>query len=52
MKSWKTTGLGIMGFISIAYNFYTTKTFGPDDMAQASICFGLLFAKDHNVSGK
>jgi hypothetical protein len=52
-KSWKTTLGGILGLVTIAGKLIINgpATVGGDDIAAIIMAVGLLFAKDHNVTG-
>lgn len=58
MKNWKTSfaGIGALGTgVSMVVEMFKTKDFSEIKISQAVLAFstawGLLFAKDHNVTG-
>jgi hypothetical protein len=51
MKSWKTTIGGILTLAATVFNIATTGAIGPQDVAAITGGIGLIFAKDHNVTG-
>jgi len=49
--NWKTTAAGVLALAGVAYKFWTTKTVSPEDITAVLIAFGLIAAKDVNVTG-
>lgn len=49
--NWKTTALGVLALANAAYKFWTTKTVSSEDITAVLVAFGLLAAKDVNVTG-
>ena len=52
MASWKTSSVGIIALLSVAWNAWQTKTISWPDLQNALVGLGLLAAKDWNVSTK
>lgn len=50
-KNWKTTVTGAIGLLSLIWKCYMAGSVGPEDFAAASVCIGLILAKDSNVTG-
>lgn len=49
--NWKTTAAGILALLTVGYKFWQTKTVNPEDIFGVLVAFGLVAAKDHNVTG-
>lgn len=49
--NWKTSSAGIGALIMVAFKFYTTHQIGAEDITAVLVGFGLLAAKDLNVTG-
>lgn len=52
MKNWKTTLAGISAIIAGVALFVNHPEQITEAVSSVSLGFGMLFAKDHNVSGK
>ena len=51
MKNWMTTVPGILALLNVAWKFYQTKTLSNEDITAVMVAFGLIGAKDYNVTG-
>lgn len=51
MSNYLTTIPGILLLLNVAWKFYQTKTISQDDIAEVLAAFGLMGAKDFNVTG-
>lgn len=49
--NWKTTAAGVLALLTVAYKFWQTKTVSPEDIFGILVAFGLVAAKDNNVTG-
>ncbi len=49
--NWKTTAAGVLALLGVAYKFWTTKSISGEDITAVLIAFGLIAAKDVNVTG-
>ena len=50
-KNWMTSVPAILMFLNVAWRVYQTKTITQDDIAQVLGAFGLMGAKDFNMTG-
>ena len=51
LTNWKTTAAGVAIVIHVLSNFLGTHTLTTEDYGNLTIAFGLIFAKDGNVTG-
>lgn len=51
LKNWYTTIPGILIALNVAWRVYQTKTITHDDIIEVLGGFGLIGAKDFNVTG-
>lgn len=51
MKNWMTTVPGILIALNVAWRVYQNKTMTHDDVVEILAGFGLIGAKDFNVTG-
>lgn len=51
MTNWMTTIPGIVTLLMVLWNAWQTKTINVEDLRQALVGLGLIFAKDFNVIG-
>lgn len=51
MKNWMTTIPGILALLNVAWKFYQTRTLDNNDISAVLVAFGLVGAKDFNVTG-
>lgn len=51
MKNWMTSVPGILMLLNVAWRVYQNKVITQDDIAQVLGAFGLMGAKDFNVTG-
>ena len=51
MNNWKTTLAGIASLVTVAFSFVNNGNVSGTDIAAITAALGLLFAKDHNVTG-
>ena len=51
LKNWQTTLSGVTGLVALVAKCVAAKAINAEDFAAASICIGLIFAKDGNVTG-
>lgn len=51
MTNFLTTIPGVISLLIVAWNAWQTKTLNVEDLRQALVGVGLIFAKDFNVTG-
>lgn len=51
MKNWMTSVPGILMFLNVAWRVYQSKTITQQDITEVLGAFGLMGAKDFNVTG-
>lgn len=51
LKNWMTTVPGILALLNVAWKFYQTKSVSNEDITAVLVAFGLIGAKDYNITG-
>lgn len=51
LQNWMTTVPGVLGLLSVLWNFWQTKELNWADLQTALVSIGLVTAKDFNVTG-
>lgn len=51
MKNWMTSVPGILMFLNVAWRVYQSRTITQQDITEVLGAFGLMGAKDFNVTG-